>query len=45
MMGLYGWYGNMMGSTGLFESLTWLALIVFLVLGSMYFWKEINRRK
>ena len=43
----YG-YGGMMsgfGSLGLFATLTWLALIVFLVLGIAYFWKEINKPK
>lgn len=37
-------YG-MMGSWSLFGSLTWLILVVFLVLGCVYFWKEINRKK
>ena len=43
MMGNY--YGNMMGTWGLFGLLTWLAFVAFLVLGSVYFWKEINRKK
>lgn len=41
---MMGYYGTMMGSWGLFASLTWLALIIFLVLGSIYFWREINRK-
>ncbi len=45
MMGYYGWGGNMMGSFGAFGLLTWLVLIVFLVLGCMYFWKELNKKK
>jgi len=39
-------YGGMMGG-GLGQTygfLTWLALIVFLVLGSLYFWKGINKK-
>ncbi len=39
------WGGSMMGSYGAFGILTWLALMSFLILGSMYFWKEINRRR
>lgn len=38
-------YGGFMGSWGLFGVITWLALIIFLVLGSMYFWKEMNRKR
>lgn len=37
--------GGMMGAGGLFGLMTWIALLVFLVLGSMYFWKEINKKK
>ena len=44
MMG-YGWSGSMMGNFGAFGLLTWLALIIFLVLGSIYFWKEINKKR
>lgn len=39
------YYGNMMAGWGILGVITWLALIVFLVLGSVYFWKEINRRR
>ncbi len=42
---MMGYYGGMMGSWGIFGSLTWLLLVIFLVLGSVYFWKEINRKK
>lgn len=42
---MMGYYGTMMGSWGLFGSLTWLLLVIFLLLGSIYFWKEINRKK
>ena len=41
----YGWEGNMMGSLGVYGVLTWLVLIVFLVLGSMYFWKGLHKKK
>ncbi|MDP1721935.1 MAG: hypothetical protein Q8L37_01880 [Candidatus Gottesmanbacteria bacterium] len=44
MMG-YGWGGTMMGSFGVYGLLTWLALIVFLVLGSLYFWKGLTKKK
>lgn len=43
MMGNY--YGNMMGGWGVFGFITWLLVITFLVLGIIYFWKEIKRRK
>lgn len=43
MMG-YLWGGITMGSFGVYV-LTWLALIVFLVLGSMYFWKGLQKKK
>jgi len=42
MMG-YGW-NNMMGNWGVFGLLTWILIITFLVLGILYFWKEINRK-
>lgn len=38
-------YGNMMGGAGVLGLLTWLALLAFLILGSVYFWKEINKKK
>lgn len=39
-------YGNMMNSPyGIFGLLTWIVLILFLILGSVYFWKEIQRKK
>jgi len=44
MMG-YGYNYGMMGSFGLFGGFTWLLLVIFLLLGSIYFWKEINRKK
>lgn len=40
-------YGNMMGSFGLGALLVpfiWIALLVFLILGSIYFWKQINKK-
>lgn len=40
-----GYYGNMMSSWGIYGLLTWILLIVFLILGIIYFWKEINKRK
>ena len=44
MMGNYGW-NNMMGGWGLIGVITWIALLAFLILGSVYFWKEIQRKK
>jgi len=44
-MGNYGISGTMMNQVGLLGLITWIVLIVFLVLGGIYFWKEINRRK
>jgi hypothetical protein len=45
MMGYSGY--NMMsgGGAGLLGLLTWVLLVVFLALGSMYFWKNLNRKK
>ena len=43
MMG-YG-YSNMMSNMGIFGLVTWIALLAFLILGSIYFWKEINKSK
>ena len=43
MMG-YG-YGNMMGSWGALGVITWGALVAFLVLGSIYFWNGISKKK
>jgi len=48
MMGGYG-LGNMMngwgGGFGLFGSLIWILVVVFLILGIIYFWKNINQKK
>lgn len=44
MMGYYGW-GNMMGGWSLLAFLTWVALVVFLVLGSIYFWNGIKKKR
>jgi len=44
MMGNF--YGNMMNNGwGLFGGLMWILVVVFLILGIIYFWKEINRKK
>lgn len=44
MMGLG--YRNMTGLPfGIFGLLTWIALLAFLILGSIYFWREIQRKK
>lgn len=45
MMGAFGYGNGMMGSFGLFGLLTWLAMLTFLILGSMFFWKELNKSK
>lgn len=45
MMGYYGYGYNMMAGWGFFGAITWLALIVFLFLGIVYFWREINNKK
>jgi len=42
MMGNF--YGNMMnGGWGLFGGLTWILVVVFLILGIIYFWKGIKK--
>lgn len=43
---MYGFY-NMMsgyGAGGFFELITWVALILFLILGCIYFWQKINKK-
>lgn len=40
---MYG-YSGMMGGAGVFGLLTWIALLAFLILGSIYFWKQINKK-
>lgn len=40
-------FSNMMdgfGLGGLVGTITWLALIFFLVAGGVYFWKQINKK-
>ncbi len=37
-------YQNMMTNWGLFGALTWLIMIVFLIMGIIYFWKEITKK-
>ncbi len=45
MMGFgYGAYGSMMGGWGILGAITWTALIAFLVLGIIYFWKGIRKK-
>ena len=46
--GGYQGYQNMMGGAygiGVFGLLTWILLIVFLILGIIYFWQEIRKKK
>ena len=44
MMGSFGYgYGGMMGSAGIFGLITWIALIAFLILGAIFFWKQIQK--
>ncbi len=45
MMGNF--YGGMMGGLGqgsILALLTWLSLLAFLILGAIYFWKQINKK-
>jgi len=43
MMGNF--YGNMMNNSwGLFGGLTWILVVIFLILGIIYFWKGINKK-
>lgn len=45
---MMGYYGNMIGGFGTVSFLgllTWLLVVVFLALGSVYFWQEINKKK
>jgi len=37
--------GRDFGTFSLLGSMTWIALIAFLVLGSIYFWQQINKKK
>ena len=47
MMGNF--YGSMMGGYfgfgAIFGLVTWIALLSFLIFGSIHFWQEINRKK
>lgn len=43
MMG-FGGYGGAMVGWGVFGLLTWLLLVVFLILGIAYFWKQLNKK-
>ena len=43
MMGNYFYGGNMMATFGFFWFITWIALLTFLILGSIFFWKEITK--
>lgn len=37
-------YGMGWGGAGTFGTITWLLLVIFLVLGIVYFWKGINKK-
>lgn len=40
-------FSNMMNgysAGGFFGLITWVALILFLILGSIYFWQKINKK-
>ena len=46
MMGnYYDMMGTGMGTWSFFGFFTWLLIIIFLVMGRLYFWKEINKKK
>jgi len=40
-----GGYSMMNNGWGFFDGLMWILVVVFLMLGIIYFWKEINRKK
>jgi len=42
---MMGYYSNMMSGWGIFGSLIWLLVIVFLILGIIYFAKEITKKE
>lgn len=41
---MMGYNGSMMAGWGIFGLITWLALLIFLILGSIYFWKGIQKK-
>ena len=47
MMGNYypGMMGGGVGWWSFFGIFTWITLVIFLILGSIYFWKEINKKE
>ncbi len=46
MMGnFYGMMGQGFGGVSFFGSVTWILVILFLALGCVYFWQQINKRK
>ena len=40
-----GGYGYHMSGYNAFGLITWIALLAFLILGSIFFWKGINKKK
>lgn len=44
MMGYYGSWG-MMGSGGVVGTLVGVLVLAFLILGILYFWRELNRKR
>ncbi len=38
-------YGGMMAGIGFWGALTWILVVIFLILGIVYFWKEINKKR
>ena len=40
-----GFYGMNMGSFGIFAWITWILLITALVLGNIWLWQKINKKK
>ena len=45
MMGYYGGNWGVMGGAGVFGTLLGVLVLTFLVLGILYFWRELNRKR
>ncbi len=41
---MYG-YASMMTGTSILGVFTWIAVLAFFILGSIYFWQQINKKR
>jgi hypothetical protein len=41
---MMGYYGSALAGWGIFGALTWILLVIFLILGILYFWQGLNKK-